>query len=72
MIVIERDGRRTVISGWRAWLIYGTVGALAALILVAVIGLILGIALTIGTFLLFALPLAFVFALIMRALLPKQ
>jgi hypothetical protein len=45
---------------------------LAALVVVAALGLLLGIALTVGTILLFAVPLAFVLAVIMRAVLPKQ
>jgi hypothetical protein len=72
MIVIYRDGQRTVITGWRAWLIVGAAVSLAALVVVAALGLLLGIALTIGTILLFAVPLAFVLAVIMRAVLPKQ
>jgi hypothetical protein len=72
MIVIERDGQRTVVTGWRAWLIYATVAPIAAVLVVAVILLIFGMALTIGTVLLFAIPLVLVFVLMARLLLQKQ
>lgn len=60
MIVIYRNGTRTVITGWRAWLIM----LVAALAFVAVAGLVLGIALTVWTVMLFALPVAIIFGLI--------
>lgn len=53
MIVIYRNGVPTVITGWRAWLIM----LAAALAFVVIAGLILGVALTVWTVLLFALPL---------------
>jgi len=60
MIVIYRNGVPTVITGWRAWLIM--LGAALAFVVIA--GLVLGIALTVWTVLLFALPLMVVFGLI--------
>jgi membrane protein implicated in regulation of membrane protease activity len=72
MIVIERDGQRTVVTGWRAWLIYATVAPIAALLVVAIILLAFGMAFTIGTVLLFAIPLALVFVVMARILLRKQ
>jgi hypothetical protein len=60
MIVIYRNGVPTVVTGWRAWLIM--LGAALAFVVIA--GLALGIALTIWTVLLFALPLMVVFGLI--------
>jgi hypothetical protein len=60
MIVIYRNGVQTVVTGWRAWLIL-LVGALA---FVVIAGLVLGLALTVWTVMLFALPLMFVFGLI--------
>jgi hypothetical protein len=60
MIVIYRNGVPTVVTGWRAWLIM-LGGALAFVVVAA---LVLGIALTVWTVLLFALPLMVVFGLI--------
>ena len=60
MIVIYRNGVPTVITGWRAWLIM-LGGALA---FVVIMGLVLGVALTVWTVLLFALPLMMLFGLI--------
>jgi hypothetical protein len=71
-IVINRNGRRTVIAGWRAWLIVGPAALLAAMFVVLIVGLVLGIALTVATFLLFAIPLAFVLALIVQALRTRR
>jgi len=60
MIVIYRNGVPTVITGWRAWLIM----LAAALAFVVIGGLVLGVALTVWTVLLFALPLMILFGLI--------
>ena len=60
MIVIYRNGVPTVVTGWRAWLIL----LAAALAFVVIGGLVLGIALTVWTVLLFALPLMMLFGLI--------
>lgn len=60
MIVLYRNGERTVISGWREWLIW-----LAVAIAVVVIGcLMLGFALTLFTIALFAFPIAIGLALL--------
>jgi hypothetical protein len=60
MIVIYRNGVPTVVTGWRAWLIM-LAGALA---FVVITGLVLGLALTVWTVMLFALPVMVVFGLI--------
>lgn len=60
MIVIYRNGVPTVVTGWRAWLIIFA-GALA---FVVIAGLVLGLALTVWTVMLFALPVMIVFGLI--------
>lgn len=59
MNLIYSNGVPTVITGWRAWLIM-----LAVLAFVVIAGLVLGIALTVWTVLLFSLPLMVVFGLI--------
>jgi hypothetical protein len=60
MVVIYRKGVPTVVTGWRAWLIM----LAAALAFVVIAGLVLGIALTVWTVLLFALPLMILFGLV--------
>lgn len=67
MIVIYRNGVPTVITGGRAWLIM-LAGALA---FVVIGGLMLGLALTVWTVMLFAIPIAAVFGLIAMLLRPK-
>jgi hypothetical protein len=67
MIVIYRNGERVVVSGWRAWLIVVPAVLMAALIVVAVISLLLGLALTIFTVLLFVVPVAIALGLLVRS-----
>lgn len=64
MLVVEKNGRTAVVSGWRAWLLaLGVVlGAVAALALLAFV--FLGIALTIGAVLLVAVPVVIGFAIV--------
>ena len=58
MIVVEKNGRTTVVSGWRAWLLaLGVVlGAVALLGFLAFV--FLGLALTVGAVMLVVLPIA--------------
>jgi hypothetical protein len=72
MIVVYRNGQRTVITGWRAWLIVGSAMLLAAVVTLAVVSLLLGIAITVATIALFGLPLAIALALILRFFQPKR
>jgi hypothetical protein len=68
MIVIQRNGQTTVITGWQAWLI-GAAAFVVATALVAVFAFVwLGIALTVGALLLIAVPVAIGIALIGSAL----
>lgn len=67
MIVIYRNGERSEISGWRAWLFWLAAGAG----IVAAASLIFSLALTLFTFFLFALPVAIILALI-AALVQKR
>ena len=64
MIVIDRNGIRSEITGWRAWLMC----AAAALVLAVVGCLVLGFALTLLTLFLFGLPIAVGLALLASAL----
>ena len=58
MIVITRNGRTTVITGWRAWLI-GIAAFGAAIALLFVIAFVmLGVAITAGAVMLIVVPFA--------------
>jgi hypothetical protein len=64
MLVVENNGRTTIVSGWRAWLM-----ALGVVLgVVAVVGFLgfifLSLALTIGAVLLIVVPIAVGFALV--------
>jgi hypothetical protein len=72
MITVKRNGKTTVITGWRAWLIYAAVAPFLAIVIVLVVGLVFGIALTVGTVLLFAIPVALVVALLVRLFFGKK
>lgn len=72
MIVIDRNGKRTVITGWRAWLILVPAVLLVAAAMVALIGVMLGAALTVGTLLLFGLPLAVALLLLTQLVQAKR
>ena len=64
MLVVEKNGKTTVVTGWRAWLIaFGAVSG-TVLVLALLAFLFLGIALTVGAILLVVLPAAIIVALI--------
>jgi hypothetical protein len=68
MIVFYRNGERTVITGWRAWLL-----TLAAALAMVVTGaLVLGFALTAFTIFIFALPLAILLGLLASLFQPRR
>jgi len=56
MIVIERNGKTTVISGWRAWLAAAGVFVLVTAVLWIIAFVMLGVAITVGTILLIVVP----------------
>lgn len=60
MLVISRNGKTTVITGWRAWLLGAGLGILAAIFVVPLVALLLGLSLTLAAFFLFVVPLAVV------------
>jgi hypothetical protein len=68
MIVIDRNGQRTVITGWRAWVVGAAVvaGLTAMFALFAV--LLLGVAVTVGIVLLIAVPVAIIVGLVTSTL----
>jgi hypothetical protein len=71
MIVITRNGRTTVLTGWRAWLI-GAVAFLAACAVVSLIAfVILGVAITVGAVMMIVVPIAVGIALIASLFRPR-
>jgi hypothetical protein len=56
MIVIDRNGKTTVISGWRAWLAATGVFVLVTAVLWIIALVMLGVAITVGTILLIVVP----------------
>jgi hypothetical protein len=64
MIVITRNGRTTVVTGWQATVLGIVAMLVAALIVVGVTLLLFGAAITFATLLLFGLPLAVGLALV--------
>jgi hypothetical protein len=63
MIVIEKNGQRTVVTGWRAWLLAIGVTLSAVALLGALAFVFLGMALTVGAVMLVVLPLAIIAAI---------
>jgi len=68
MIVIRRaEYAAAPMRGWRAWLFHAVALLAVTLFFVVLISLLLGLALTVVTFLIFGAPLALALALILRA-----
>jgi hypothetical protein len=64
MIVITRNGERTVLTGWREWL-FKIVVFMAAILLFGVIAFVMfGLALTIGAIALVVIPAAIIVGLL--------
>jgi hypothetical protein len=72
MLVFQRNGRTTVLTGWRAWLFAAAlfVGLTFAMALVAFV--VLGVAVTVGAVLLIVVPVAIGVALIASLFQPKS
>lgn len=68
MIVYSKNGVPQVVTGWKAWLIL-IAGAIA---FVVIGGLMLGIALTVWTVALFALPIALIIGVVMSLFAPRS
>ena len=64
MIVIERNGKTTVITGWRAWLIGAVAFVGVSVLMGLIVFLFLGVAITIGAVLLIVVPVIVGIALI--------
>ena len=64
MIVIERDGKTVVITGWRAWVIGAVAVAVMTTVLAALAFLVLGIAVSMVAFLVIVMPAVTIVALV--------
>ena len=71
MIVITRNGKTTVITGWRAWLLGAGVFVVTTVLVALVAFLVLGIALTVTTLLFIAVPVVIGVALIASLFRPR-
>lgn len=64
MIVITRNGRTTVITGWREWLVRAVVFVAAMLVLALLLFVMLGLAVTLGAIAMIVIPAAIIVALL--------
>jgi hypothetical protein len=58
VIVIQRNGQTTVITGWRAWLLGAVLFVGLTLLMALITFVVLGIAVTLGAVLLIVVPVA--------------
>lgn len=73
MIVLEKNGRATVITGWRAWLVAAALMVGVSFLMALIVFVFLGVAITIGAMLLIILPVVVGIAIIASALQsPRQ
>lgn len=71
MLVIQRNGRTTVVTGWRAWLLAALIFAALTLLMAVIAFVVLRIAVTLGAVLLIVVPVAIGVA-ILASLLPTK
>jgi hypothetical protein len=64
MLVIQRHGRTTVVTGWRAWLLGALLFVGLTLLMAVIAFVVLGIAVTVGAVLLILVPVAIGVAII--------
>jgi uncharacterized membrane protein len=66
MIVINRNGQRTVITGWREWAVMLPAMFLIAVLILALFFFLLSVAFTVMTLLLIGVPIAVILVLIVQ------
>lgn len=64
MIVITRNGKTTVLTGWREWLARAIVFVAVILLLAILVFVMLGLAVTIGAIAMIVIPAALIVALL--------
>jgi hypothetical protein len=72
MIVIERDGKTVVITGWRAWLLAAVGVFVTTAVLAALAFLVLGVAVSVIAFLLIVMPAVAIVALVVWSFQPRR
>jgi hypothetical protein len=72
MLVIQRNGRTTVITGWRAWLLAAALFVGLTLLLAVIAFLVLGVAITLGAVLLIVVPVAVGVAILASLFQPRR
>lgn len=58
MLVITRNGKTTILTGWRAWLAGCAIFAATSLVFFLIVFVLLGVAVTVGAVLLIVVPVA--------------
>jgi hypothetical protein len=64
VIVITRNGRTTVITGWREWLVRAVMFVATMLVLAILAFVLLGLAVTLGAIAMIVIPAAIIVALL--------
>jgi hypothetical protein len=72
MIVVSRNGRTTILTGWRAWLVGAAAFVVLSLIFAVIAFVLLGVAVTVGAVLLIVVPIAIGVALITSLFSPPR
>lgn len=72
MIVISRNGKTTVITGWRAWLMGAAAFVAASGLLFVMVFVMLGVAITVGAVLLIVVPVAIGVAILASLFRPTR
>jgi hypothetical protein len=72
MIVITRNGKTTVLTGWRAWLTGAAIFVGAVLMFAFIVFILLGVAITVGTVLLIVVPVALGLAVLAPLFRPRN
>lgn len=68
MIVVTRNGQRTVYQGWQAWLISAVAFAVLLLVFAVTAAFLLGFAITLWVLLVLALPAILIVTVVMHIL----
>jgi hypothetical protein len=72
MIVIERDGKTVVVTGWRAWMIVSVAIGVTTAVFAALGFLILGITVSMVAFVLILMPAVAIVALMLWFFQPRR
>lgn len=64
MIVVTRNGKTKVYTGWREWLLLGVALVICWLVLALIVVFVIGVALSVGVILLLVVPAAIAVAVV--------